>query len=285
MNKDVVSQPSAVEKLHKSKANFRKYKYLLTELVRKNIKLKYRNSVLGMFWTILQPLLTMIVLTMVFGGFFGKKNSPEVVNYSIYLLTGRLIFDFFTQASKLALRSIRENASIIKKVYVPKYMYPMSSVISNFVNFALSLIVLVAVMAYFLMFSADKPHVTWYVLLIFVPILVLFLLTLGAGLILATLNVFFRDIQYIFDVFTTLLFYLIPIVYPMSMLSHQPKIVTTVIRLNPLYGITEAFRSCVLYGKMWDWNHILYPLLFSVVLIAVGFYFFNKKQDKFILHI
>ena len=106
--------------------NFLKYRYLLRELVKKSIKLQYRSSVLGMFWTFLQPLMTMIVLSIVFSNLFGK-GSAQVVNYPVYLLSGRLLHDFFTQSTKRGMRAIRTNASIIKKVYVPKYIYPFFS--------------------------------------------------------------------------------------------------------------------------------------------------------------
>ena len=122
--------------------NFLKYRYLLGELVRKNVKLQYRNSVLGMFWTFLQPLMTMIVLSIVFSNLFGR-NSAEVVNYPVYLLSGRLLYEFYTQSTKRAMKSIRSRASIIKKVYVPKYVYPLSAVLSKFVTFLISFSVLV----------------------------------------------------------------------------------------------------------------------------------------------
>ena len=122
--------------------NFMKYRYLLGELVSKNIKLQYRNSVLGVFWTFLQPLLTMIVLAFVFSNLFGR-NSAEVVNYPVYLLSGRLLHQFFVQSTKKAMKSIRSNTSIIKKVYVPKYLYPVSSILYSYVIFGFSLIVLI----------------------------------------------------------------------------------------------------------------------------------------------
>ena len=129
--------------------NAYKYRYLMNEIVRKNVKLQYRDSFLGMLWTFLQPLFTMIVLVFIFGNIFGKSNKG-VVCYPVYLLTGRLLYEFFTQSTKRAMRSIRNSASVLKKVYVPKYIYPVANVLSNFVTFAISLLVLVVVMGYFL---------------------------------------------------------------------------------------------------------------------------------------
>ena len=131
MSQEVTKSESQPKK--KYFKNFMKYRFLLGELIKKNIKLQYRNSILGVFWTFLQPLLTMIVLTIVFGSLFGKGDSG-VVNYPIYLLCGRLLFEFYSQATKKAMRSIVANATIVKKVYVPKYIYPLSSVLSNFVK-------------------------------------------------------------------------------------------------------------------------------------------------------
>ena len=142
----------------KHTGNFMKYRHLLGELVMKNIKLQYRNSVLGVLWTFLQPLLTMIVLAFIFNNLFGRDSS-KVVNYPVYLLSGRLLHQFFVQSTKRAMKSIRSHTSIIKKVYVPKYIYPMAGILSNFVTFLISLIVLVAGMAFYNIFSGilGKP--------------------------------------------------------------------------------------------------------------------------------
>lgn len=170
--------------------NFFRYKNLLFELVKKNIKLKYRRSYLGILWTLIEPLLTMMVLTLVFGTFFGN-DDPQ---YPVYILCGRLLYTFFSSASKAGLKSISGNAAMIKKVYVPKYIYVLSSVISNFVTFLISLIVLVGVGAVL------KVEPSFYIIQAIVPLLILFVFTLGLGMILATLNVFFRDIEYIWTV-------------------------------------------------------------------------------------
>jgi ABC-2 type transport system permease protein len=264
--------------------NFWKYRYLLQEIVRKNVKLQYRNSVLGMFWTFLQPLLTTIVLALVFGGIFGR-NDPTVGCYMVYLLCGRLLYEFFTQSTKRAMRSIRLSASVIKKVYVPKYIYPLSNVLANFVTFAMSLLVLVVMVIYFKCFTDEVIVINQYALLAIVPILILLVLSLGVGMILATLNVFFKDIEYIYEVFCMLLFYMTPIFYKVEQLNISSTVIRMALMANPLYSITEMFRSCVLYGQMFNVNHLLYSLAFSLVCVAAGLWMFYKKQDKFILHI
>ncbi len=264
--------------------NFHKYRYLLYEIVRKNIKLQYRNSVLGVFWTFLQPLLTTLVLVAVFGGIFGSDRSYTTC-YPVYLLCGRLIYEFFTQSTKRAMRSITNSASVIKKVYVPKYIYPLSNVLANYVTFVISLLVLVCFIVYFYFFTPQKPVISPYVFLAPVPILILLILAVGVGMILATLSVFFKDIEYIYEVFCMLLFYMTPIFFHADQLKLSSGIVGYAIKANPLYSITEMFRCCVLYGRMFTMNHLLYALGFSIVILFIGFLVFYKKQDKFILHI
>lgn len=276
------SKKKAVKKVL---ANYAKYENLLIELIRKNIKLKYRNSWLGMLWTFLQPLLNMVVLAMVFTNIFGKPTDG-VVCYPIYLLTGRLVFEFFTQSTKKALRSFRENASIVKKVYVPKYMYPLSGVLSNFVTSMISFGVLLAVTVLFKVTgwsNGGDIHFSWYVLQLIVPLLILLVFSVGMGMILSTFAVYFRDIEYIYDVFCTLLFYMMPVVFHVGKITNP--FVNRLIRFNPLYGLTEMVRECVLYGRLLSWDAILYSLGWAVVFLLLGLYIFHKKSDDFILHI
>ena len=271
--------------------NFMKYRFLLSELVHKNIKLQYRDSFLGMLWTFLQPLLTMIVLSFVFNSLFGRDSS-KVVNYPVYLLCGRLLYEFFSSSTKRAMRSIRSRAGIIKKVYVPKYIYPLSSVISTFVTFLISLSVLVVVILFFNLTNIHPIHITWRIVFAVVPIIILFFFSLGVGMILATLSVFFRDIENIYDVVCLLLFYVTPIVYTIDRLGFEAgSIQLKLIKLNLLYGIIDMFRACIIWGgpdtfwQHWSMHIMLYCCVAAVVCLVVGFLLFYKFQDKFILHI
>lgn len=263
---------------------FNKYKYLLKELTRKNVKLKYRDSWLGIFWSFLQPLLTMIVLTVVFGNIFGA-NRKYVVCYPVYLFTGRLLFEFFTASSKRALTSFRTNAPIIKKVYVPKYMYPVSGVLSNFVTFAISILCYICVWIFFKatgILGGDGLTINGYALLFFIPMAILLIFVIGVGLILSVLQVYFRDIEYIWDVFCTLLFYCVPIIYPLKQV--ETPWIQAVIKLNPLYSMLELFRQCVLYCIPMSWKLILYALAWAFGTLALGIIIFNKKSDDLIYH-
>lgn len=159
---------------------FVKYRYLLSELVKKGIILKYRRSYLGIIWTLLEPFLNMLVLTFIFGTLFGNSDRA----YPVYILSGRLLYSCFSQATKASLRSIRANSGMINNVYVPKYLYPLSGVLYSYVIFLFSLVVLVAVA----LFLGVWP--TWHLLLAFIPLVLLLLFSLGIGMILATMGVF-----------------------------------------------------------------------------------------------
>lgn len=261
--------------------NFTKYRYLLTELVRKNIKLKYRRSYLGILWTLIEPLLTMMVLSIVFGTLLGRQGADPSVPFPVYVLTGRLLYSFFSSSTNAAMKSIRSNAGMIKKVYVPKYMYPFSGIISNFLIFLISLIVLVAVIIVFIFTGEFTASPGWQLVLILVPLLNLFILATGVGLILATLCVFFRDIEYLWSVTLMLIMYSSAIFYYASTMSGAS---IKLIKFNPLFGIIDNFRHC-LFGQTIDVNLMIYTLGFGVAALIVGLFLFYRKQDDFILNI
>lgn len=264
---------------------FKKYRNLLEELTRKNVKLKYRNSWLGIFWSFLQPLLNMIVLSVVFTGIFGR-HSKYIVCYPVFIFTGRLMFEFFNTATKQAMTSFRRNAAIIKKVYVPKYMYPLSSIFSSFVNFAISIICLVCVWIFFKLTGISGGHgltITWHMLLFFIPMFILLIFSIGVGLILSILNVYFRDVEYIWDVCMKLVFYMVPIIYPLQRIT-TPWMVK-VIKLNPLYSMIELFRQCVLYGIDMSWKLLCYASVVAVATLIVGILIFNWKNDEVVYHV
>ncbi|ABX43896.1 ABC transporter permease [Lachnoclostridium phytofermentans] len=252
--------------------NFNKYRYLLGELVRKDIKLKYRNSVLGLFWTMLEPLLTMIVLTIVFTSLMGRTTP----HYPVYILCGRLLYSYFSNGTKLALKSIRRNSAMIRKVYVPKYIYPLSSTLSGFITFLISLIVLFAVAVV----QNVKP--TWHILEAIFPMLTLLLLTVGVGFILATLGVFFRDTEYLWGVILTLIMYASAIFYDPEKILKSSN--AWILKYNPLFGIIQNFRNAVLGAPM-NTKYFAYSAMFSVVTLIIGVFMFYKKQDKFVLYI
>lgn len=249
--------------------NFKKYRYLLFELTKKNVKLKYRRSYLGILWTLLEPILTTIVLTFVFVNLRGNKNQ----SFPVYILTGRLLYSFFSQSTKQAMKSIRSNSGMIKKVYVPKYIYPLSNVLSTYITFAVSMIVLFGAMIIF------KVYPTKYIIYSIIPLLLILVLSLGMGLILSTLAVFFRDMEYLWDVGLMMIMYTSAIFYDAANVEDQ-----WIFYFNPIYHIIVNFRNCI-FGNPLDMQALMISVSYSLGLFLIGIILFYKKQDKFILNI
>ena len=175
--------------------NFKKFKPLLGELVARDVKIKYRRSVLGVLWTLLNPLCMMIILSLVFSNIF----KFDVENYSLYILSGQVVFNFFSGATTDAMSSIISNGPLIKKVYVPKYLFVLSRIISSFINLLASFTALLLVMI------ATRAELHWKVVLVVIPLILLVVFSLGVGLVLAAITVKFRDVMHLYSVFTTAL--------------------------------------------------------------------------------
>ncbi|MBQ6218259.1 MAG: ABC transporter permease [Methanosphaera sp.] len=252
-------------------SNFNKYKSLLSELVRRDVKKKYRNSVLGVLWSFLDPLFSMIVMTIVFSTIF--KRVP---NYPVYYLSGGLALTLFSSGSTQAMKSMISSASIWKSIYVPKYLYVLSSVLSNFITYLLSLVIL------FILMAVLHVPFTIYIIFASLPIFILILLTFGAGLIMATLNVFFRDMQHLYSVLMMILMYATPIFYPPDVLPAKFRFIQT---YNPVCQIVFCLRDCFLYGKLYGLYNILYPTVCAIIFVTVGLLLLNKYQDRFILYV
>jgi lipopolysaccharide transport system permease protein len=257
---------------HRFVLNFTKYRFLLLELVKRDIKVKYRNSVIGIFWSFLNPLLYMVVMTIIFGTLF----SRTITNFPVFYLSGMVVFTLFSSGSNAALTSITGNAAMLNKIYIPKYMYTLSRVLSNLVTFLFSIIILVLIMI------ATQAPFSIYILYAVFPVLLLVMITIGAGLLLATLNVFFRDIQHLYKVFTTLLMYGSALFYPVTIVPEQFQILFT---LNPIFAIITLFRDSFYSGTPYDLFNIVYASAFSIFLLFLGVILFYKYQDKFILHL
>lgn len=255
-------------------SNFKKYRFLLMELVKKDIKLKYRRSYLGIFWTMLEPLLTMVVLTFVFSNIYTNKSQT----FPVYILTGRLLYSFFANSTKAAMKSIRSHSAMIKKVYVPKYIYPFSAVLSNFAIFLISLIMLVIVSLFF------RITPTVYIVTAIVPLFLMLVLAIGVGMILATMSVFFRDLEYLWSVVLMLVMYTSAIFYDLPALK-IPASKLWLFNLNPLFLIIVNFRNAVLYGRPLDTHALILSSAMSFGALFLGMFLFYKKQDKFILNI
>lgn len=251
---------------------FWKRRELLWELIKKGIKLKYRRSYLGIAWSLLEPLLTTFVLTLVFGTLFGNKNPT----FPLYILCGRLLYSFFSASTKASAKSIRNNAAMIKKVYVPKYLYPLSSILYNYVITGISLLVLIPLFIY------CKVTPTWHLIELLIPLILLLVLTYGFGIMLATVNVFFRDMEYLWDVILMIIMYTSAIFYYPDRLMESGH--AWILKFNPLYCTIMSFRDAIM-GESMNIEYVAYAAGFGLVLSIVGTFIFYKKQDSFILAI
>ncbi|WP_232436365.1 ABC transporter permease [Paenibacillus rubinfantis] len=252
--------------------NFWKYRDLFIELIKKDIKLKYRNSFLGVLWSMLNPLLMMIVLSIVFSSLFNR----HIENFPVYVLSGRLIYQFFSESTSFAMDSIVINSQLIRKVYVPKYLFTISRICSSFITTLIAIVPLVLVML------VTKVQFYWTNFFVVVPLIILLILSMGVGLLLATINVFFRDMKHLYSIVLTVIMYLTPIFYPAEIIPEKYKVL---VELNPLFNIVGMFRGILMDGNIPAFQSIFNSLIYSMIVMLLGFFIFYKKQDKFIFHI
>ncbi len=252
--------------------NFMKFRPLLGELVARDIKIKYRRSVLGVLWTLLNPLFMMIILSVVFSNLF----KFDIENFPLYLLSGQIIFNFYSESTSSAMSAITGNAALIKKVYVPKYLFVISRVFSSFINLMASFTALILVMV------ATRAELHWTVILSLIPLALLVVFSLGVGLILSAITVRFRDIMHLYSVFLTALTYLTPVIYPMSIL---PSWLYKIVMLNPLTNILIMFRNVMINDTIFDLPSLIIAAVETLVFLGIGLYVFYKNQDQFILNI
>jgi len=247
---------------------------LLKQLIIRDIKLKYRRSYLGYLWSILNPLVMMMVLVTVFSNLFSRF---DIQNYPLYLISGQIIFGLMTEATNMSVGSIVGNAALIKKTYVPKYIFTVSKVGSSLVNTLFSLGALLIVMV------ITGANFSW--VLLFIPFILLqvFIFSLGLGMFLSAAAVFFRDIQYLWGVFVSMWLYLTPIFYPANIIPLEYKSLYQ--NVNPMYWYLEQFRNVVLYARLPDLDSILMGTFLAILVLSIGTWYFNKKQDEFILYI
>lgn len=252
---------------------FKKYRHLLVALVERDYKVKYRRSVLGILWSMLNPIMMMLILNAVFSHVF----RFDVENFPLYLMAGQLVYSFFNEASSSAIFSVVESSALIKKVYVPKYVFPLERVLFGFVNLLFSLA------AILLMLILFRIPFSFTMLLFPVPLVALLLFTAGWSLLISALCVFMRDLKHLYSVLLTAWMYLTPIMYPLETL--KGSWIYYVVQLNPLTWYVEYFRSVVVYGQMATLTMNLVCFGWALGILAVGLWVFQKLQDKFILHI
>lgn len=260
--------------------NVKKYKFLLSQLVIRDFKVKYKRSVLGVLWSVLYPLLMMMVMALVFSNMF--KFNMEGVNYLVYLMSGLVVFNYFSDATNNAMGAIIGNATLINKVYIPKYIFPIAKCLFAGINFLFTLIPLFLI-TWFSGNVADgtKCYINIYYLLLPFIYLCAFMFTVGVGYILATVSVFLRDMIYMWGILLTILNYFTPIFYSLSIL---PEKLQSIFKLNPLYLYINASREILLYSTAPSIIYLLACFGSALAMLCIGLFVFKKKQNKFVYY-
>ena len=242
--------------------------FLLSEIVKRNFAAKYKDSKLGLLWSFIKPLLIMILLTIIFSTVFGAN----IENYPVYLLAGKCIYDFFSAGTTISMLSLRNNQNILKKTPAPKYIFVLGSVFSEFINYLITLLILVAVM---IVTKSSFYFNTMFFSVI--PIVSLLIFMVGLGLILSVFCVYYKDIEHLWGVVTMMGMYACAIFFPMNII---PEPFYSYMILNPLYWIIDQFRLLFVYGTFPNLLNIINSLLFSAIIFVLGIIIFKKYGKK-----
>lgn len=258
--------------MKKAWASVKRYRFLLSQLVGRDFKTRYKRSVLGVLWSMLNPLLTMWVQYLVFSNLF----RFQIENYAVYLLIGTVTFNFFSEATQAALGSITGSASLITKVYIPTCIFPIAKVISACINLFFS------TLALYVIVLIQRVPLNWYHLLIPVLYVMLIAFSIGMGLILASAMVYFRDVQFLYSVIIVLWMYLTPLFYDVSII---PENYMGIYSLNPMYHYVTFFRTLVLEAALPSVQEFLWCGGYAVLFLLLGWLIYQKAKKNFILYI
>ena len=259
-----------MEILHLRK--YKKSRFLFEELVKRDFKKKYKGTILGMAWSVMSPLLTLLVMRMVFTQFFGR-NTPH---YTTYLFCGNLVFSAFSDSTTQGMRSLMENASIFTKINVPKYLFLFAKNVQCLINFGLTLCV------FFLFCVLDHITFTWRFVLLLYPIGLLALFNIGVGLILSALYVFFRDMVYLWQIITRLIMYMSAIFYTVDQFSPQ---IQRVFLANPVYLFIRYFRLIVIDAAVPSPQYHLLMAAETIIVLLIGCWFYKKYNQQFLYYV
>ena len=261
--------------------NFKNYWYLMTQLITRDFKRKYKRSVLGVLWSLLYPILMMTVMAIVFSHMFRFK--VEGTNYLVYLMTGIVMWQYFSEASNSAMTSVVENFPLISKVYIPKYVFPFSKCLFVGINFILTLIPWLGLIILTQFGVGTYPaSINWYYFLIPYVLICFLIFTIGIGLFLSCISVFLRDVFYIYGIILTIWNYFTPVFYSIEIL---PETLQKLFRFNPIYQYIKCIRTIVLDGTCPSIYTLLQIGIVSILSIGIGALIFKKNQDKFIYYI
>lgn len=247
-------------------------RFLFEELVKRDFTKKYKRTILGMLWSVLGPLMTLSVMALVFTQFFGR----DIEHYIIYLFCGNLIYNYFKESTATGMTALLDNASIFSKVNVPKYMFLLSKNVSALINFGINLLVL------FLFCIIDEIAFSWKFILLIYPIGCLVVFNLGMGLILSAMYIMFRDMKYLYDIFTLLLMYVSAIFYSIDAYTLQ---IQYLFYLNPVYVYIRYFRKIIIEGDIPQPSFHLLAAGYAIVALIIGAIIYKKNNYKFLYYI
>lgn len=255
-----------------------KDRFILQQLVTKDFKLRYRRSVLGVIWSVLNPLLMMMIMSFVFSYFLRGSN---VENYPLYLIVGNITFSLMSEATNGGLTSIISAAPLLKKVKVDRWVFPVQKVFSAMMNFGFSLIAVVVVMLFF------QVMPTWHIVWMIPALFLLMLFCIGISLLIGAAAVFFRDMIHLWSVALTAWTYLTPIFWDLSLLTNAgaPQIVVWVVKANPMYNYLEMMRCAIVYQSSPTTTVLLLAVFWALLMLVIGYFVFRKTEHKFILYI
>lgn len=256
-------------------SDFKRFMPLLKNLVSKDFKIKYRRSVLGVAWSVLNPLLTMIVLTKV----FEMLLRDTVPDFATYYIVGSALWNFFSEATSSSLGSILTSGALIRKVYIPKYIFPLEKCVFALVNFTFSFAAAIVVAL-----IQNHTLLSWKTLLFPIPVFYCFIFVCGLSLFLSAVTVYFRDVQHLYGVLLTMWVYLTPMLYPISLLDGFP-LIQKVVMLNPMTHYVEFFRDVVMRNTFPSLKENLLCIAMSLLVLVFGVLVFKKAEGKFILHL
>lgn len=251
---------------------FYKYNFLFSELVKRDFKKKYKRTALGMVWSVVSPLLMLGILAVIFGNFFGK-NTPH---YLIYVFSGQIIINYYIESTNEGMTALVSNSSIFSKINIPKYLFLFSKNISALINFGIILLI------YFIFVAFDGIEFSFKFIMLIYPILCLIFINVGFGLILSALFIFFRDIQYLYRLFSQMVIYASAVFYSIESLSSE---VQNLFYCNPIFVCITYFRSIVLHNTVPSlWLHVLLGT-YAISIFAIGCYVYKKYNYKFLYYI
>lgn len=264
-----------------AKTGFQKDIFILKQLVSKDFKIKYRRSFLGVAWSVLNPLLMMIVMAIVFTTIFaqGRNGSVTPEMYPLYLIVGNVTFAVMSDSTSQALSSIIQASSLLKKVKVHRFVFPVQKVLFSLVNFAFSLIAVAIVMLWF------RVVPTWHLLLLPVCLILLMFFCMGVGLLLSAATVFFRDVMHLWSVVLTAWTYFTPIFWTTDYILKMPHILRVLMYANPMYNYLQFMRDIFLFQTCPTPLEFGLCVAWAVIAMAIGYTVFHKNEHKFILYI